>query len=109
MNDNFFLINSYLNNNYLGGQIVLLDKKNSQGIYFISSKSNLGKKLSIDKNLLRKSMSICFDRKLKFFNLGKVNISNKGLNNFKSQFGAKNVLNYFSLKKKLWNFRSKKF
>ena len=28
-------------------------------------------------------MSICFDRKLKFFNLGKVNISNKGLNNFK--------------------------
>ncbi len=109
MDDNFFLINSYLNNNYLGGQIILLDKKNSQGIYFISSKSNLGKKLSIDKILLRKSMSICFDRKLKFFNLGKVNISNKGLNDFKSQFGAKKIeLNYFSLKKKNYGILDQK-
>ena len=49
MNDNFFLINSYLNNNYLGGQIVLLDKKNSQGIYFISSKSNLEKNYQLIK------------------------------------------------------------
>ena len=97
----FFMINSYLENNYLGGQIILLDEKNSEAIYFISSKSELGKKLSIDKILLYKSMTICFKKKIKFFNLGKVNLFNQGLNNFKSQFGAKKIkLNYFSLNKK---------
>ena len=99
MKKNFFILCCYQNNIFLGGILIFLDKKNSEGIYFISSKSNIGRKNSIDKVLLFRSMKLCKKIKIKAFNLGKTNIKNEGLNLFKSQFGSKKkTLNYFSLK-----------
>jgi hypothetical protein len=97
--NNFYLLNAYKGSEYLGGHLILLDEKNSQAIYFCSSKSEVGKKMSIDKLLLKFSMDYCFKKKYNLFNLGKVSKKNVGLNRFKRELGAhiKN-LNYFSLK-----------
>jgi hypothetical protein len=104
MPDNFILINAYSENKYLGGQIILIDNKNSEAIYFISSKSLIGMKKSVDKILLCKVMEICYTKKIKIFNFGKANIKNKGLNEFKNKFGATRFeLNYYSINQLNYN------
>ncbi len=99
--NNFYLLNAYNGSEYLGGHLILLDKKNSQAIYFCSSKSESGRKISIDKSLLNFSMNYCFKKKYNLFNLGKVSKKDIGLNRFKRELGGqKKNLNYLSLKHK---------
>jgi len=97
--NNFYLLNAYKDSDYLGGHLILLDKKNSQAIYFCSSKSEIGKKISIDKLLLNFSMNYCFKKKYNLFNLGKVSKKDIGLNRFKKELGGQiKDLNYMSIK-----------
>ncbi len=97
--NNFYLLNAYNGSEYLGGHLILLDEKNSQAIYFCSSKSEIGRKISIDKLLLNYSMNYCFKKKYNLFNLGKVSKKDIGLNRFKSELGGQiKHLNYLSLK-----------
>ena len=96
----FYIINAYEDKTFLGGHLILLDNFKKEVIYFCSSKSKLGQKISIDKILLNYSMHKCSKELYNTFNLGKVSKKDFGLNNFKKQFGSKQKeLNYFSLLK----------
>ena len=107
--NNVCIINAYKNGIYLGGTLLIFNNENKEVIYFLSSKSKQGLKISIDKILLSQSMEISFKKGFTIFNLGKVNENNIGLNNFKKQFGSiKYQLNYFSLSKKNYGILDQK-
>ena len=84
----FYIINAYEDKTFLGGHLILLDDSKKEAIYFCSSKSKLGEKISIDKILLNYSMHKCFKELYNTFNLGKVSKKDFGLNNFKRQFNT---------------------
>ena len=99
--NNFYIINAYKDDEFIGGHLVLLDSKKKEAIYFCSSKTKVGSSLSVDKFLINHSMKLCFKNNFKIFSLGKVSKKDLGLNNFKMLFGAKKLdLQYFSLMKK---------